>query len=97
VSWRDCVPDLSQILFVRTANSLETISASLLDRREIIQLIISDAPLFPESKYRYLNYFYIGYTVSLRGGGRKSLTSCHTREQDRALSSEDERVRSTRG
>ena len=28
---------------------------------------------------------------------RKSLASSHTKEQDRALSSEDERVRSTRG
>ena len=37
------------------------------------------------------------FFVSLLGGGRKSLMSDHTREQDRALSSEDERVRSTRG
>ena len=29
-------------------------------------------------------------TVNLLGGGRKSLASCHTREQDRALCSEDE-------
>ena len=53
----------------------------------------------PQAGYIKLNILFqqgADVGVSLLGGGRKSLTSDHTREQDRALCSEDERVRSTK-
>jgi len=46
--------------------------------------------LLPDSREIVLVKTQLGLGVSLLGGGRKSLASCHTKEQDRALCSEDE-------